>query len=75
MKLSDFAKKAGISYRTAWRWWKRGWLKASQAPSGLIIVDLDPHDPPGKALRIPKYIKERRNKDENKANYADYSNV
>jgi len=61
MKLSDFAKKAGISYRTAWRWWKQGYIKGTQAPSGLIIVDLQENDPPEKAL----VIKERRTKNEN----------
>ncbi|MCA2658216.1 MAG: IS607 family transposase, partial [Microcystis sp.] len=26
MKLSDYAKKKGISYDTAWRMWNRGQL-------------------------------------------------
>ncbi|MGL6342253.1 MAG: IS607 family transposase [Waterburya sp.] len=39
MKLSDYAKSKGISYRTAWRMWKRGELKASQLPTGTIVVD------------------------------------
>jgi putative resolvase len=38
MKLSDYAKKAGISYRTAWRWWKQGNLTGHQLPSGTIII-------------------------------------
>jgi len=38
MKLSDYAKKVGISYRTAWRWWKQGDLKGYQLPSGTIII-------------------------------------
>ncbi|MEQ9668968.1 MAG: IS607 family transposase [Coleofasciculus sp. G2-EDA-02] len=38
MKLSDYAKKAGISYRTAWRWWKQGNLTGYQLPSGTIII-------------------------------------
>ncbi|MDJ0735501.1 MAG: IS607 family transposase [Nostocaceae cyanobacterium] len=42
MKLSDYAKKVGISYRTAWRWWKQGNLKGYQLPSGTIIItDVD----------------------------------
>jgi predicted site-specific integrase-resolvase len=40
MKLSDYAKSKGISYQTAWRMWKRGELKATQLPSGTIIVDV-----------------------------------
>jgi len=38
MKLSDYAKKAGVSYRTAWRWWKQGNLTGYQLPSGTIII-------------------------------------
>ena len=38
MKLSDYAKQQGISYRTAFRWWKAGAIKGYQAPSGTIIV-------------------------------------
>ncbi|MDJ0659166.1 MAG: IS607 family transposase [Crocosphaera sp.] len=38
MKLSDYAKKVGISYRTAWRWWKQGILSGYQSPTGTIII-------------------------------------
>ena len=41
MKLSDYAKQAGISYQTAWRMWKRGELNAYQLPTGTIIVKTD----------------------------------
>jgi len=39
MKLSEYAKKIGITYRTAWTWWKAGYLKGQQIPTGTIIVD------------------------------------
>ncbi len=39
MKLSDYAKKAGVTYKTAWRWWKAGALKGYQLPSGTIIIE------------------------------------
>lgn len=44
MKLSDWAKKQGISYLTAYRWFKGGTLPASayQSDSGTIIVHEDP---------------------------------
>jgi putative resolvase len=42
MKLSQYAKKAGISYKTAWRWYKAGTLDAYQTPSGMVVVR-DPH--------------------------------
>ncbi len=41
MKLSEYAKKLGISYTTAWRMWKKGELNAYQLPSGTIIVKDD----------------------------------
>ena len=40
MKLSEWAKKQGISYRTAWRWFKEGNLPVpvEQMPNGTILV-------------------------------------
>ena len=40
MKLSTWAKKQGISYRTAWRWFKEGKLpvRAEQTKTGTILV-------------------------------------
>jgi putative resolvase len=38
MKLSEYAKKYGITYRTAFRWWQNGQIKGFQKPSGTIIV-------------------------------------
>jgi predicted site-specific integrase-resolvase len=38
MKLSDYAKQQGISYRTAFRWWQAGQLPGYQAATGTIIV-------------------------------------
>lgn len=40
MKLSDYAKQVGVSYRTAWRWYKDGAISGQQLPSGTIIIDL-----------------------------------
>ena len=42
MKLSDWARREGVSYLTAWRWWKEGRLPvpAHQTPSGTILVDV-----------------------------------
>lgn len=44
MKLADWAKKQGISYLTAYRWFKEGKLptKAYQSDSGTIIVEEEP---------------------------------
>lgn len=40
MRLTDYAKKRGVTYRTAWNWYKRGLIKnAYQEPTGTIIVN------------------------------------
>jgi predicted site-specific integrase-resolvase len=40
MKLSVWAKHQGISYKTAWNWWKEGRLPVDieQMPSGTLMV-------------------------------------
>jgi len=38
MKLSTYAKKLGVSYKTVWRLWKQGNLDAYQLPTGTVIV-------------------------------------
>lgn len=40
MKLSQWAKKQGIHYQTAWRWFKEGKMpvRTEQMPTGTIIV-------------------------------------
>lgn len=50
MKLSDYAKKLGVSYKTAWRMWKRGEIKATQLPTGTIIVATEEILPQGVAI-------------------------
>lgn len=41
MKLSDWAKKNGIAYKTAWRWFKNGTLPVpvKQISTGTILVE------------------------------------
>jgi putative resolvase len=46
MKLSEYAKKYGITYRTAFRWWQQGQIKGFQKPSGTIIVTEGEEDVP-----------------------------
>ena len=38
MKLSQYAKKYGIHYTTAYRLWKNGHLKGKQLPTGTILL-------------------------------------
>src|SRR5258706_8464247 len=50
MKLSDYAKQVGVTYKTAWQWWKAGQLDAYQLPPGTIIVREPQTAPSGVAL-------------------------
>jgi putative resolvase len=38
MRLSEYAKKMGVTYMTAFRWWKAGKLDAYQLDTGTVIV-------------------------------------
>jgi predicted site-specific integrase-resolvase len=38
MKLSEYAKKIGVSYRTAWNYFRAGKLNAYQTHTGTVIV-------------------------------------
>ena len=55
MKLSVWAKKQGISYKTAWRWWRDGTLPVhvEQMASGTVIV----HDAEQKAGTVALYAR------------------
>ncbi len=46
MRLSQYAKQMGVSYRTAFRWWKAGKLDAYQLDTGTIIVRDQPETKP-----------------------------
>jgi putative resolvase len=42
MKLKDYARQQGVSYRTAWRWWKAGKLPGRQMDTGTILIETEP---------------------------------
>jgi predicted site-specific integrase-resolvase len=44
MKLKEYARQQGVSYRTAWRWWKAGKLPGHQMDTGTILIA--PEAPP-----------------------------
>jgi predicted site-specific integrase-resolvase len=50
MKLSDYAKQVGVTYKTAWKWWQAGQLDAYQLPTGTVIVREPRLAPSGVAL-------------------------
>src|SRR6516162_5846203 len=56
MKLSQYAKRAGVTYKTAWRWWNKGQLDASQTPTGMVIVrePVLPAPAPGRVARYAR---------------------
>lgn len=39
MKLNEYAKKNGIRYLTAYLYWKKGYIKGRQMPTGTIFID------------------------------------
>jgi len=55
MKLSEYAKQQGISYSTAFRWWKAGNIKGYQAPTGTIIVTTE--EPVSKTEKVAMYAR------------------
>jgi predicted site-specific integrase-resolvase len=56
MKLSQYAKQQGISYRTALRWWQAGQIKGYQAPTGTIIVT-EPTQEPSQSGAVAVYAR------------------
>ena len=48
MKLSAYARQIGVTYKTAYRWWKAGKLDAYQLDTGTVIV----RDPLPKSARV-----------------------
>jgi putative resolvase len=70
IKLSEYARKKGITYRTAWRIFKSGKMKnAEQLPSGTIVVHVKEKSEPDEVIEslvelkeiIETLIKERTN--------------
>jgi len=55
MKLSQYAKQVGISYRTAWDWYRTGKIKGYQVGDTIIITELD--DPGKRADEIAVYAR------------------
>jgi len=63
MKLSAYAKKIGVSYRTAWNYFREGKLNAYQTHTGTVIVREEDKPSEGK---VAVYC--RVSSSENKAN-------
>ncbi len=52
MKLSEYAKKLGVSYHTVWRLWKQGKLDAYQLPTGTVIIRKQGEEPQRSQVEI-----------------------
>ena len=66
MKLKDYARQQGVSYRTAWRWWKAGKLPGHQMDTGTILIEPDAVAPSGVTQHVAIYV--RVSSAENKGN-------
>ena len=53
MKLSAYARHVGVSYRTAFRWFKSGKIKGRQMDTGTIIIT-ESIDEPGISQHLAK---------------------
>jgi putative resolvase len=42
VKLSDYAKRKGVTYRTAWNWYKSGLLAGEQIGRTIIVHETEP---------------------------------
>jgi len=65
MKLIDYAHKMGISYKTAWRWYKAGKLPGKQMDTGTILIM---EDEPEKLASTKVAVYARVSSAENKSN-------
>jgi putative resolvase len=76
MKLSQYAKQQGISYRTALRWFRAGTIKGYQAPTGTIIVT-ESEGTPARSEKVAIYARvsspeHRENLERQATRLADY---
>lgn len=69
MKLSQYAKKLGLSYYTVWRMWKRGEIRARQLPTGTVLVEeeINPKIPPLGGVAIYTRVSSNENRSNLKA--------
>ena len=63
MKLSEYAKTVGVSYKTAWTWYKSGAIRGYQTSTGTIIVtELDQNNLRSECLETVIYARVSSNK-------------
>ncbi len=57
MRLRDYAKKMGVTYKTAWLWWKAGNLSGYQLDTGTIIITEGDTTPTERGQRVAVYAR------------------
>lgn len=77
MKLSQYARQQGISYRTALRWFRAGTITGYQVPTGTIIVTEGEVAPPVRPQKVAIYARisspeHRENLERQATRLADY---
>lgn len=65
MKLSDYAKKAGISYRTAYNRFRAGVISGYQLTTGTIVITEPDPDLDQLLFNVYKILKQRYEGQEN----------
>jgi len=66
MKLSDYARKVGITYQTAWKWYHAGKIRGYQMDTGTIIITETDDDL--KPTRIAVYARVSSSEDQDNLN-------
>jgi predicted site-specific integrase-resolvase len=66
MKLRAYAEFVGVSYKTAWRWWKQGAIHGEKLPSGTILVTEDVSKSPGCEEIVVVYARVSENREPTK---------
>jgi len=63
MKLSEYAKKNSVTYKTAFNHWKAGLIKGKQLPTGTIVVFDEQEEKDGNSVIIYARVSSSENKD------------
>lgn len=62
MKLSQYAKKVGVTYKTAWRWFKAGEIDGYQMDTGTIIITESSEPTPPEKVAIYARVSSSENR-------------
>jgi len=63
MKLSDYARKVGVTYKTAWKWFHAGKISGYQMDTGTIIITEDEGPPPEQKVAVYVRVSSSENRD------------